>query len=79
MSSHVALNLVNGMLKLTITKNELLTLFKLFDFGHLYLNGVCRTDIRHDVLLINSDVTGTLEMVHRSVGFDVRLTEYHVM
>ena len=30
-------------------------------------------------VLINSDVTGTVEMDHRSVCFDVRLTEYHAM
>ena len=45
-----ALNLVNGMLKFTITTNELLTSFKLFDFAYLYLNGIYRTNIRHDVL-----------------------------
>ena len=71
MPSHVALNLVNGMLKFTITKNELLTSFKLFDFAYLYLNGIYRTNIRHDVLLISSDVPGTVEMDHRSVCFDV--------
>ena len=50
MPSHVALNLVNGMLRFTITKNELLTSFKLFDFADLYLNGIYRTNIRYDVL-----------------------------
>ena len=42
--------IVNGTLKFTITKNELLTSFKLFDFAYLYVNGIYRINIRHDVL-----------------------------
>ena len=67
MPSHAALNLVNGMLKFTITKNELLTSFKLFDFAFLYLNGIIGTTC----FLIKSDVPGSVEMDHRSVCFDV--------
>ena len=72
MPSHVALNLVNGMLKFTTTKNELLTSFKkLFDFAYLYLNGIIGPTYDTTCFLIKSDVPGTVEMDHRSVCFDV--------
>ena len=53
--------------------------FKLFNVWHLYLNGVYRTSTRHGVILINIDVTGTVEIGHRSVCFDARNTECDVM
>ena len=71
MPSHIALNLVNGMLKFTITKNELLTSFKLFDFAYLYLNGIIEPTYGTTCFLIKSDVPGTVEMDNRSVCFDV--------
>ena len=53
-------------------------LFKLFNVGHLYINGVYRTNTGHGVLLINSDVTGTVEIGRRSVCFNARKTEYDI-
>ena len=52
--------------------------FKLFNVGHLYLNSVYRTNTRHGVLFINSDVTVTVEIGQRGVCFDARKAEYHV-
>ena len=43
MPSNLASELVNGMLNFTIKKNKQLTSSKLIDLGHLYLNGVYRT------------------------------------
>ena len=47
--------------------------FKLFDFGYLYLNDTVYIEPTYDTtcFLINSDVTGTVEIDHRSVCFDV--------
>ena len=79
MTSHVALKLVNGRLKFTITKNGQLTSFKLFDVAHLCLTVYIEPRYGTVCFLINSDVIGTVEMGHRIVCFDVGQREYVVM
>ena len=67
----IALNLVNGMLLFTIKKSELLTSFWLF-VPKRYISVYIEQTNDTTCFLINSDVTGTVEMDHRSVCFDVR-------